>query len=82
MSACCDNALRSCGSCAIRVSSWCARSTSRFGAAGLVMPEFGPYPGKIVAAYWPFACSDRALAVNGVELDAAALEPGCRQAPR
>ena len=48
------------------------------------MPELGPYPGKIVAGYLALRRrqQDRSLGVNGGELDAAALEPDCRQAPR
>jgi hypothetical protein len=70
---------------------WFSRPVDRFELARsraanvyskATMPDFGPYPGKIVAAYLALRMrqQDRALGVKGVELDAAALEPGCRQA--
>ena len=61
-----------------------ARSSAANVYSQATMPGFGPYPGKIVAGYLALRMrqQDRALGVNGVELDAAALEPGCRQALR
>ena len=57
-----------------------ARSSAANVYSQATMPDFGPYPGKIVAGYLALRMrqQDRALGVNGVELDAAALEPGCR----
>jgi hypothetical protein len=71
---------------------WFSRPVDRFELARsraanvysqATQPDFGPYPGKIVAGYLALRMrqQDRALGLNGVALDAA-LEPGCRQALR
>jgi hypothetical protein len=61
-----------------------ARSSAANVYSQATMPDFDPYPGKIVAGYLALRRrqQDRVLGVNGGELDAAALEPGCRQALR